>query len=223
MSIFEVHLITYPEYQTELFGYITNLDFDLNHNMLIRPRPTCATALYGDYPVQPMLTFCITGDTYDVMDYVSKIKVDIESTGIPIIRTKVKAMANNDISNKNELCKDGHYYESHFKVNIASTNDWNKLVILCLPFGAHLFYNPYNKTMTPIVTIRRYTTLNDLEVDLNKLRDTVESNGFQVHSVEKEYSVFDSDVGLDKNWLYKDEPSNFITDIVSNMLFPQSI
>ena len=46
-GIFEVHLITKPEYQTKLFGHITNL---LNDKKLIRPRPTCANALYGDYP-----------------------------------------------------------------------------------------------------------------------------------------------------------------------------
>lgn len=219
MSIFEVHLITRPECQNHLFGYITNLVDD----RLIRPRPTCATALYGDYPVQPMLTFCIMGEAGEVMAHVDKIRLSMESFGIPIIRTKVEALAHNDRFDKREECKDGHYYEFHFKVPIVSTSDWNKLVELCLPFGAHLFYNPYNKTMTPIVTIRRYTTLNNLEDDFDRLKQALTDNGFEINSVEREFSVYDSDVGLDKNWLYEGEPTNFISKLASNMIFPTAV
>ena len=44
-GLFEVHLITTPDCQTKLFGYVTNI----KDKRLIRPRPTCSNSLYGDY------------------------------------------------------------------------------------------------------------------------------------------------------------------------------
>lgn len=211
---FEVHLITKPEYQTKLFGYITNL----NDKKLIRPRPTCANALYGDYPIQPMLTFWTSGELNDVIQIVNKIQSNMEDDNrIPIIRTKIEAMAHNEgVPND---CDNDHYFEFHFKVTISSTKDWNDIANLIIPFGGHLFYNPYNKTLNPIVTIRRYTSLSDLEIVFEKMKTLLEENSYSLTSPEKEYSVYDSNVNLDKNWLFADNPTNFITTIDKKMLF----
>ena len=120
-GLFEVHLITTPENQTKLFGYITNLD-DLR---LINPRPTCANAMYGDYPVQPMLTFWINGELKDISETVNEIQSDMIRNEIPIIRTKIESMAHNEgVPNK---CPDNNYFEFHFKVCIANTKDWNNI------------------------------------------------------------------------------------------------
>jgi hypothetical protein len=108
-----------------------------------------------------MLTFFITGCIKDVMVKVKEMETDMINKKIPIIRTKIEAMAHmNDVPNE---CQNDHYFEFHFKVCIKNTQYWNKLVELLVPFGAHLFYNPYKRSLTPIVTIRRYTSLTDLE------------------------------------------------------------
>ena len=212
-GLFEVHLITEPEYQTNLFGYITNL----NDKNLIRPRPTCAHALYGDYPIQPMLTFWINGKLNDVEEITNKIRSDMIHNGIPIIRTKIEAMAH--IEGVPNECSDGHYFEFHFKINISSTKDWNDIANLIIPFGGHLFYNPYSKTLNPIITIRRYTSLSDLETIFEEVKNLLEENKYVITQPEKEYSVSDSNVDLDKNWLFQDIPTNFITSIDKKMLF----
>lgn len=212
-GIFEVHLITKPEYQTKLFGYITNLT---NKN-LIRPRPTCAHALYGDYPIQPMLTFWLSGEINDITEIVKNIEIDMINHHIPIIRTKIEAMAHN--TGVPSICSDSNYFEFHFKVEITSTKEWNDIVKLITPFGGHLFYNPYNKTLNPIVTIRRYTSLEDLEITYDIVKSILEERGYKLSSPEKEYSVYDSNVYLDQNWLFRDEPTNFIKEIEETMLF----
>eukprot|EP01091_Cochliopodium_minus_P019949 TRINITY_DN8559_c0_g1_i2.p1 TRINITY_DN8559_c0_g1~~TRINITY_DN8559_c0_g1_i2.p1 ORF type:complete len:153 (+),score=20.38 TRINITY_DN8559_c0_g1_i2:156-614(+) len=121
-GLFEVHLITEPNYQTQLFGYVQNL----SDKRLIRPRPTCAYSLYGNFPVQPMLTFFTNGTYDDVKELVNSIELDMKDKKIPLIRTKIEAMAHNEgVPNK---CEDNHYFEFHFKVPIQHTNDWNKLV-----------------------------------------------------------------------------------------------
>src|SRR3972149_10238336 len=92
---FEVHLITTPENQTKLFGYITNLINNDTDNHLIRPRPTCAYSLYGNYPIQPMLTFFIHGTIEKITQIANDIKSDMEHNNIPVIRIKIEAMAHN--------------------------------------------------------------------------------------------------------------------------------
>jgi hypothetical protein len=212
-GIFEVHLITTPENQTKLFGYITNL----NNKNMINPRPTCANALYGDYPVQPMLTFWINNNIEKVSKIVDDTILDMNNKGITIIRTKIESMAHNE--GVPEKCNDSHYFEFHFKVQIKNTNDWNDIANLIIPFGGHLFYNPYNKTLNPIITIRRYTSLDDLEMVYNKIKNLLERHNYTLTSLEREYSVYDSNVDLDKNWLFDDHPTNFITKINNKMLF----
>ena len=216
---FEVHLITNPDCQPKLFGYITNL-ININPLNLIRPRPTCSHSLYGDYPVQPMLTFWIYGDIDTVTKTVKFIEADMIKHDIPIIRTKIESMAHN--KGVPDVCTETKedYFEFHFKVDIVSTKEWNDIVNLITPFGGHLFYNPYNKSLNPIATIRRYTSLEDVEKTYAEVIALLEENGYTFSSPEKEYSVYDSNVSLDKNWLFKDEPTNFIRDVSENMLFP---
>lgn len=212
-GLFEVHLITNPEKQTELFGYITNL----KNKRLIRPRPTCAYALYGDYPIQPMLTFWVNGEFNEISNFVNEIVCDMVAHDIPIIRTKIEAMAHNEgVPNE---CDNGHYFEFHFKVEIANTREWNDIVKLIIPFGGHLFYNPYSKTLNPIITIRRYTSLTDLEIIFEKVKTLLEENKYVLTQPEKEYSAFDNNVNLDKNWLFRDTQTNFISSIDTKMLF----
>jgi len=212
-GLFEVHLITTPECQTKLFGYITNI----SDKRLIRPRPTCSNTLYGDYKIQPMLTFWLNSTSELITNIVDEIQQDMINNGIPIIRTKIESMAHN--SGVPETISNDHYFEFHFKINISGTSDWNNIVKLITPFGAHLFYNPYNKTLNPTVTVRRYTSLQNLEDTFTKIKDLLETNGYELTHLEKEYSVFDSDVNLDKNWLFNDTSQNFITQVNNDMLF----
>lgn len=218
-GLFEVHLITTPEQQTRLFAYVTDLSHNNNNLHLIptNPRPTCAQALYGDYPVQPMLTFWLRGDTDSVTKTVNEVVADMTKKGMPILRIKIESMAHND--GVPDTMHDEHYCEYHFKVKIESSKDWNRLVELLTPYGAHLFYNPYNKTMKPIITIRRYTSLKDLEALYVSVNKMLTAYGFVTESPEREYSVYDSNVNLDKNWLFESEPSNFIVKVQPEMLF----
>lgn len=212
-GLFEVHLITLPKFQTKLFGYVTNLD----DSRLIRPRPTCAHTLYGDYPVQPMLTFWIKGDVDSVTKIVKEIESDMKEKCIPLIRTKIEAMVHN--INVPNIVTEQHYFEFHFKTKISSTKHWNQLINLITPSGVHLFYNPYSKTLNPIATIRTYISLQDLEQTYSTIKELLEQNGFEISELEREYSVFDSNVHLDKNWLFESDPDNFITTVADNMLF----
>lgn len=213
-GVFEVCIITKPEFQMELFGFIA----DLNDKELIHPRPMCAYSLYGDHPNQPMLTFMINGRFTEVQDKVEKIVKDMINSGVAVMRIKIKSMAYN--IGVPLVCSDNHYFEYYFKVtNVSTTQMWNKIVELITRFGAHLFHNPYNKNLIPIVTIRRYTSLSDLQATYLKVKELLEEYNYSCEDPEKEYSVIDNNISLDKGWIYKDEPDSFITKVQPQMIF----
>lgn len=216
-GLFEVYLITAIEFQTQLFGYIT----DFRNPKAIRPRPCCAYSLYGDCPVQPMFKFRIYGSYEYVKGIVDEIEKNMNEKGIMILRTRIKVMADNESIHYESVAQktNRNYFEFHFKLDIKNTLEWNKIVTILTPFGGHLFFNPYNRVMTPIATIRRYTNLNELqEVYLDAVK-SLNQNGFKPFELEKEYSVYDSNVFMDKNWLFEDKPDNFIKEINPSMLF----
>jgi hypothetical protein len=214
---FEVHLITKPEKQMQLFGVIEDIKKESNKD-IINPRPTCAYALYGKHPNQPMMTFWLHGSYSVVFERANQIKSRFESKGIPIIRTKIESMAHN--KGVPEYCKDGHYFEYHFKVTgVDSTKSWDELVFLLVFRGAHLFHNPFNKNLVPIVTLRSYVSLTELDnryqevlKDIQRHNDERGSKYEPEKHVEKEYSVLDDNVGLDEDWLYSGAPHQMIMD-----------
>ena len=135
--------------------------------------------------------------------------------GLNIKRTKIEAMANNVGVPESAIGE--HYFEFHFKVNSSSKKDWDKLAETIVGYGAHLFFNTYSQTgrMQPVVTLRCYdTTYKDASTKLNEMRDAIEKTGLKMHDgVEREYSVWDSNVYLDKGWLFQDDPKKFIKNI----------
>ncbi len=212
-GLFEIHIIVSECDQSKLFAFVlNNRDKDL-----IRLRPTCAYSLYGDHPIQCMMTFWLRGNESFVRNKVNTLN-DTLKTSFNILRIKIESLAHN--SNVNDECENENYFEYHFKVNIESTEEWNKTAKIILPYGGHLFYNPYNKNINPIVTIRRYTSLSDLDNVYQKVAKLLKDNSLKVEdTVEKEYSIYDSNVFLDKNWLFTETPKNFITDIEKIKLF----
>lgn len=213
-GMFEVHLITTPQFEPQLFGFVANVS---KNPALIRPRPTCARSLYGSCPVQPMLTFWAKGTYPQVRELVSGVEKQMLDAGMSIVRTKIESMANND--GVPDRCVEQHYFEFHWKVPVRDTKEWNTLVKLLTPHAVHLFFNPYNKSLTPVATLRCYTSRTDLEASFAAVQKLQRDNGFEPTDPEKEFSVFDSNVNLDKGWLFAESPTKFITEPAAQMIF----
>jgi hypothetical protein len=153
-GVFEVHLIVQPCDQAQLFSF--SLD-KKNDQQCINPRPTCAQTFYGKYPNQPMLTFWFRGTEFEAIEYAQKTQTEMTQEGMDVLRLKVEAMAHNEgVPTTAEETKN-RYFEFHFKVPIANSKEWERLKLICLKHGAHLFFNPYSQTgrMQPVVTLRR--------------------------------------------------------------------
>lgn len=205
MPTYEVHIIVDAKFDEQIKGYINTTSFN---EKLIRPRYTCAISLYGDFPYQPMLTFSIRSDLDTVKAIVKQVEEHMTENGLPSIRTKIEAQ----IGFLKEIRMEESYCECHFKVNVDNDSDrYEQVANLVLPFGCHLFYNGAKPGVNPILTLRSYDSLQELSDRYDQVKQLLLENGLQSTGLEVEYSILDTAVYLDKNWLYRDDPMNFIT------------
>nr|QYA18396.1 hypothetical protein KOM_12_126 [Clandestinovirus] len=201
-SVYETHITVDPFDQGLLFAFIKQQ----SDARMINLRPTCPQTFYGDYPIQPMLTYWYNGQDEDACDLATKTGIKMEQFGMRVNRVKVEAAFSG--STVPDYADGEHYFEFHFKVAVATNAEWNKLANMCALKGAHLSFNLYSKSgnMVPIVTIRLYhTTKQDALTNLQSLVNAIKEDGFTlIGGVEREYSVMDSNVFLDQGWLFKE-------------------
>jgi hypothetical protein len=218
-GVFEVHLIVDPNDQMKLFAF--TLEEDTLAENLYSLKPTCALSFYGHHPNQPMLTFFLNNcNSLDAVKKSVEIADKLKMYGMTVHRLKVEAMAKDVPEMKLGYNSGLNYFEFHFKVDIKSKQEWDKLAAVCLPFGAHLFFNPYSKSKTssrmiPVVTLRRYDcdleTAND---ECNNLIKKIEDSNFLIvdGKIQRELSIIDTNVFFDQDWLFKNDPRIFTTD-----------
>jgi hypothetical protein len=236
-GIFEVKFITDLKHERQLYAHLKNNE--------LKKTLSFGYSLYGDCRNKPTLTISsLNGHIDDITNFVSDIELDLKINCIPIKRIKIQCSTDNE--NVPDECDGEHYFEIMFKINVKEKHEWNKIVNLITPFGAHLLCvsddikyveledeNKYEKNgmfmlrnsdsdsgifSMPSVILRTYTSLNVLEELTQSLLDLLNQNGFTYENTQKVYSVYDSDVFLDHNWMFVDIPKNFITNVNSNML-----
>lgn len=213
-GVFEVHLIVHPDDQVKLFAFSLENDV-LADKSYFNLKTTCALSFYGSQPNQPMLTFWMSNaNSNSVIRKTLELVDKMEQYGLNVKRLKVEAMAKDVPEIKPNS---PNYFEFHFKVDTRSKQEWDSLSDLCVPAGAHLFFNPYSKLpsrMIPVVTLRVYDVNFECADDqCNKLIETIENHGFTIidGKVQRELSIIDTDVFYDQGWLFKDDPRVFIT------------
>jgi len=206
---FEIHIIVKPEEQAKLFAFCKDKSF--HTEKMFNVHPTCAQAFYGKCANQIMVTYWFNGTVDLVVDSAKQVAKKMENFGLTILRVKVEAMAHN----KNIMkCSGSHYFECHFKIEIQDLKQWETLADICLKFGSHLFFNPYSHKgyFVPVITLRRYDCNKDTAQNAcDDLIKVIEQAGFKKpEKVQSEYAVLDSNVWLDEDWMFKNDPKNII-------------
>jgi hypothetical protein len=215
--LYEVHLIVAPEtgYLATLFEIAEHLKADPGYlsstsGKLIRPRATMAVTKYGRHPEQAMLTYWCRLHEGDIISATNEVVASVTTKGLNVTRTKIEATTDS----VPPVAKGDHYYEYHFKVQ---TKEWDRLAQACVSKGAHLFFNAFSKTgtMVPVITLRHYDrTRKESVALLNELMVSLSEHGFHADGeVQKEYSMLDSNVGLDEGWLFEGDPKAIICHV----------
>ena len=73
--------------------------------------------------------------------------------------------------------------------------------------------------ITPIATIRHYGSLAEIYKQYQEIEETLSRHGYKCIMLQREYSVYDDNIELDKGWLYHQDPKVPITDLSGDMLF----
>jgi hypothetical protein len=238
-GIFQVKFITDLKHERELYIHLK----DTLENYITKTT-SFSYSLYGDCRNQPIITINLNGYIDDITNLVSKIEESIQENNIPLKRVKIQCPIDNE--NVPIECDGEHYFEAMLKVNIKEKNDWNNMVNLITPFGAHLLCvsddtkyieledEPKDEKDSifmlrnsdsdsgifskPFVILRTYTSLYDLNDLIEKMLNVLDENKFEYEKIFKVYNVYDSDVFLDHNWIFTDVPKNFITHVRPEML-----
>ncbi len=153
-----------------------------------------ARTRYGDYPVQPMLTWWHVGDKAQILDQVAALK-------LPVIRVKIEALLS---AGPETLTDPDEYWEFHAKIRNA---DWAKAATICATgYGAHLFWNgaKFAQPPVPIIALRRYLCSKaEAVAAMDQLQEELAAAGFPTDERHSEYGVLDTNPALDGGWMFR--------------------
>ena len=168
----------------------------------------------GDFPKQLMTSSYATGNRDDAIEEAKKLVKLLQADGWTVKRFKIEALASNkgvpETDEEHRALKakgEGIYFEFHYKCKCKDEADKERLTEIGKKYGAHTSRSAFKKNFEDGSFIN-FLTLR--ECDMGKinamqkfealLADLKEAQ-FEVTGFEREYAVFDDNVGLDSGWL----------------------
>lgn len=153
------------------------------------------------------------GDNKSSMEDTVKISNFLKSKGYNVVREKIESVpyhpsAPRDFDKNPTMPKDC-YFESHIGVKISNDSDYDLLHYISTTKECHLSKNFFKKnddgSCVVMMTYRKYDgTLEEFEYIIENLKQVLNEAGFNFEKVIVEFSVYDSKVSHDSEWL-KDE------------------
>jgi hypothetical protein len=149
------------------------------------------------------------GDNKTAMSETVKISNFLKSKGYNVVREKIESVpyhpsAPRSFDKKPKMPKDC-YFESHIGVKIHSVSEQEELEISLENYDVHIsknFFKKYDGYHVLMITYRNYdTTLEYFEHEIDNLKSVLTDNEFDYEKVIVEFSVYDSKVSHDSEWL----------------------
>jgi hypothetical protein len=172
-----------------------------------KTKPILAISEYGNHPIQAMLSKYKSGKALEIISLAKEMaKQMAEKYNIRVLRIKVESMMQNEGVPvlENDEKDDQFYFEFHLKVSVENSDNWKKIANICKTVNAHLSFNAAKKETIPLITLRLPVSLGSNKAMKRKddLLQLLRVNNILVHDgIQSEFSVFDSNVELDKGWL----------------------
>jgi hypothetical protein len=173
----------------------------------------------GESPSQPMTGSYHRGTVESAAREVAVLAHTLRAAGFAISRVKLEAVATNDGVPDTDTDAagepPGRYFEFHVKLLLPADAEMGWLEAACAAFGAKLSRNAFKQSTDGqserFVTLRAYGVgRRTAFARLDALLASITAGGFNVVNKVREYSLFDSHVGLDSGWL--DEPNGHETE-----------
>ena len=175
-------------------------------------KPVVIENASGENSKQIMTASHHVGTLPDVHVAAFRISQELAKRAYEISRIKIEALMSNrgvPISDEEaKLLSPENYFEFHIKLRLPCDFDHDLLKRLAAAHDAHLPRNPIQSM--PDGWQKRFVNLRMCGIGrvsallkLNACTDSLQSNGFLIDRVIREYSVSDSNVALDKGWIDK--------------------
>lgn len=159
---------------------------------------------------QPMLTAGFTGEYDAVRDAVQRLVADVAAAGFPVVRAKIEATPWADgVPGDDERARamgPGYYFEHHVKLLLPPGADIGALASTAAAHAAHLSANA--RRTRPDGRAERFVTQRcrlvgdaSAAARAHALLAELESGGYEILSVEREFVVHDSDESVDAGWI----------------------
>jgi inosine/xanthosine triphosphate pyrophosphatase family protein len=164
----------------------------------------------GVEPQQPMTATIHRGLLRDVQEEVHTLGRELVARGFEVTRTKIEALPRNgDIPESDEeaLSQPAGYFEYHLKVLLptADIGVQNRVRSAAESCGARLSRNANSKRKegeTRFITLRVPGVGRAAgEARFEALTAAVEPLGYPILARVREYTVYDSNVGVDRGWM----------------------
>mmetsp|Transcript_27063 Transcript_27063/g.30180 ORF Transcript_27063/g.30180 Transcript_27063/m.30180 type:complete len:222 (+) Transcript_27063:67-732(+) len=211
-GLFEVHVTVKPP-QTQAQGEASKtIDEFKNLCKTLKCKPLYIELETGLTPTQMMTSSYHRGDITTVYAKCNEIAKKLEEGGFKVTRKKIEAMFSNKgvPDTKEEILKfpSTNYFEFHIKLDLtkSQSEDTSILQKLCDNHVAHLSRNAMTKKKDGgefrFVTQRMYGIGKTLAGErFASCVDDFKKNGFVIHSSQREYAVYDSNIALDDGWI----------------------
>lgn len=132
--------------------------------------------------------------------FLNKISFFLKKEGFKILRKKVEKKPEN-IKDINFI-----YYESHLRLKLPLDFDLSKLNIFCSNFNLHKSKNLFKKESEikyQMLTYRDFSiNLDKFLLHIDNICLNLKRNDIIFDKVEVEECILDTNINIDKNWLY---------------------
>lgn len=164
----------------------------------------------GDQPVQPMTAAHHQGPMSDVLGEVHALAKELVRRGFTVTRTKLEAVGRHrDVPLTDEaaaLAPKANYFEHHLKLVLPPGFEPAPLAEQCRALDAHLSRNARKQSadgsQERFVTLRSYGVGQDTaDARFERVVDLVHRLGLTIKNRVREYTVYDSAIEVDRNWM----------------------
>jgi hypothetical protein len=163
----------------------------------------------GETPSQPMTASIHRGELPEVQREVHALARALVAEGFDVTRTKIEALPHNaDIPQGDDEAARAaaNYFEYHLKLVVPAGADLAAIAAACEPHRARLSRNARKRrddgAEERFVTLRVHAGRATSDARFAALADAVATvDGVRVVKRITEYTVYDSDLGVDRGWL----------------------
>jgi len=196
-GLFEIHITVDPTKIAELRL------FCLKENL----KPILACSTTGKNKNQLMISKWTNGNYNKAFQKMCEISKKLNDSNITVVRAKIEAMqSNNDVpqDENNIFTEEQHYFEYHIKYIIKDNDEYTALDNCAEQYGGAVSFNAFKENIKALVTLRIAGTrgLKKAIHMKDEFIDKLKSHNFHSNcEIQREFSVFDSNVEYDEGWL----------------------